>query len=75
MSDWAWLPVGAMATPTLRKDLKPLFSAVQARRGGGGRRLTFSGAYLEEEIEGVEGTESDDSSDDNVFIIASEEKE
>ena len=71
MSDWAWLPVGAMATPTLRKDLKPLFSAAQARRGGGGRRLTFSGAYLE----GVEGTESDDSSDDNVFIIASEEKE
>ena len=35
MFTWSWKPVGALATPTLKKNLRPVFSAAQARRGRG----------------------------------------
>ena len=55
MFDWHWLPVGAMATPTLRK--KPPLFARAARRGG----LQASGAAVaRREVERGESKEEEE---------------
>ena len=81
MFDWHWLPVGAMATPTLRKKLQPLLFAGSARRGG----LQASGITLErrnierecqEELDWEsEGGSEEDASDVDGPIITYEETE
>ena len=90
MSNWVWQPVGEMATPTLTRNLGPLFSAVQARRGRGGKRAsgvtTFhqrgvvNRRYVEQEIgeeEEKDGKGSGNSSanDEDGPMITWEEKE
>ena len=72
MFDWHWLPVGAMATPTLRKKVKPLLQARAARRGS----LQASGMTLKrrdiEYQEDVERSEDDASVDDRSSITYEE---
>ena len=71
MFDWQWLPVGAMATPTLKKNLKPLLCAGAARRGG----LRGSGeAMMRRDVERAaeeqaELVSDDDTSDEDGPII------
>ena len=76
MFDWHWLPVGAMATPTLRN--KPPLFARAARRGGlqasGMRRRDIEREYQQGELEweGVERSEEDPSDDDGPSITCEE---
>ena len=84
MFDWVWLPVGALATPTLTRNLKPIIFMGQARRGGlqasgvtfgqraVGRRDLEREEEEEEELH-VEG-ESDNSLDDGLFITWEEQE-
>ena len=69
MFDWYWCPVGAMATPTLTRNLKPILFAGAARRGGLHpspsrvvmmRRDVECGAEEQEELESDEDSSVDD---------------
>ena len=69
MFDWYWRPVGAMATPTLTRNLKPNLFAGAARRGGLHpppsrvvmmRRDVECGAEEQEELESDEDSSVDD---------------
>ena len=90
MSNWVWQPVGEMATPTLTRNLGPLFTAIQARRGRSGMRAsgvtTFhqrgmvNRRYVEQEIEeeeekGGEGSGNSSANDEDWPMITWEEKE
>ena len=79
MFTWSWKPVGALATPTLKKNLRPVFSAAQARRGRGSvlagsafhRRGRKEVGQVEEELDGQGLVGSDTFSDsDNDTMVA-----
>ena len=79
MFTWSWKPVGALATPTLKKNLRPVFSAAQARRGRGsvraGSAFHWRGmkevGQVEEELDGQGLVGSDTFSDsDNDTMVA-----
>ena len=73
--DWVWLPVGALATPTLTRNLKPLIFTGAARRGGlkasgvtfGQRAVGRRGAGRSEEEEEEELDEERDGSSECSF--------
>ena len=79
-----WQSVGALATPTMRRNLRPDFSAARARRGRGGvsagltrGRKTFEQVAKEEELELELELDTDTSldNDDNTMVTWEEEEE